>query len=389
MTRVSAELLALRYGLNPHQGSASATATGGRLPFTVLNGHPSYLNLLDALTAWQLVRDGRMALGRPVAASFKHTSPNGVATDVPLSAEEAAAYQAPGDLSPIALAYVRARGTDRVAAYGDFIALSDPADESFARAVRPEPANAVLAPSFEPAALRELVRKRGGDLLVLAFDQDAEPPVTEMREMFGVALRQERNTALVTRDSLTGPRLPAEAVDDLLVASLAARYAQSNAVCLAHRGQTVGIGTGQPSRIQATRLAGHRADLWLLRQHPTVLGVHFADGLSRHARDTAADEFVRWADLHPVARHRLIRQSTRWLRPLNDDETDSWLGKRDGVAMSSDGPFPFRDSLDAAARHGVRHVAHPGGSRRDDETLAAAAEHGMTVVTFGQRLFQH
>lgn len=386
--------LPLRYGLNPHQGTASATAVHGRLPFRVRNGAPSYLNLLDALTAWQLVRDGRTVLRRPVAASFKHTSPNGVGTDVPLSAEESAAYQAPPDLSPIALAYVRARGTDRVAAYGDFIALSDAADESFAQAVRGEVTSGVLAPAFHPAALRALSRKRGGELLVLEFDPDAEPPALERRETFGVQLCQERDSAPVTREALGRPvtratDLPPTAVDDLLVACLAVRYAQSNAICLAQRGQTVGIGTGQPSRVQATRLACQRADAWLLRQHPTVRNLRYADTLTRHDRDTAADEFVRWDELPPPARHRLIRQSARWLGPLTERERAAWLGRRSGVALASDGPFPFADSVYAAAGHGVRYVAHPGGSAHDADVIACADEHDLTMVTFGRRLFRH
>jgi phosphoribosylaminoimidazolecarboxamide formyltransferase/IMP cyclohydrolase len=377
--------LPLRYGLNPHQGNAYAVGGPGGLPFTVRNGAPGYLNLLDALTGWQIVRDGRAVLDRPVAASIKHAGPNGVGTDVPLSEAEAIAYAAPADLSPVALAYARARGTDRVAGYGDLIALSDQADESFAESVRVEATNGVIAPSFTGGALDVLKRKRDGAFLVLQADPDYAPPRSEERAVFGVTLRQDRNEERITADLLAAASDPT----DLLLATLAARYAQSNAICLAVRGQTVGIGAGQPSRIQATRLARTRAEEWFLRQHPALRAVRRGHSLSRHDLDTAIGEFVVWHELHPAARERLLGLGVDWPTPLDADERAAWLDGLSGLALSSDGPLPFPDSLHVAAGVGVRHVAQPGGSRRDAEVAAAASRHGMAMVSFGSRLFQH
>lgn len=387
------DVLPLRYGLNPHQRHAVARFGGAGRPFTVLNGAASYLNLLDALTGWQVARDGRAVLGRPVAVSVKHVGPNGVGTDVPLSPAERAAYRAPDELSPIALAYVRARGTDRVAAYGDFIALSDPADESFARAIRAEATNGVIAPDFTGAAAEILRRKRNGTFLVLRADPGYDPPEVEVRDVFGLSLRQDRNRARVTADQFAGsgtrrgqPTGPA--VVDLLLATLAVRYAQSNAIVLAYRGQTVGVGAGQPSRIRATQLAARRAAEWWLTQHPAVRDLPGA-GLSRHGLDTAIAEFLAWHELHPAARDRLRRMDIRWPTPLDGPARTAWLSELHSLALASDGPIPFPDSLHASAGVGVRYVAQPGGARRDAEVLAAANHHDMVMVEFGLRLFQH
>lgn len=384
--------LVLRHGLNPHQTRAALASRPAA--FTVLNGSPGYLNVLDALTGWQIVRDGRAALGRPVAASVKHAAPNGIGTDTPLAAEEAAACQAPADLSPVALAYVRARGTDRVAAYGDLIALSEPADESFARAVRQEASTGVIAPGYHADALEVLRRKRNGAFLVLLADPGHEPARQEHRDVFGVRLRQDRNRVVVDAAGLSGPvtrrrELPADAVRDLLVATLAARYAQSNAVCLAARGQTIGVGAGQPSRIRATRLACDQAARWLLRQHPSVAHLRPAPGMSRHDLDTAVSEFLDWPELHPVARRRLRALGVPWPAPLTAGDRQDLLGRAGPLALSTDGPFPFPDSLHTAARLPVRFVAQPGGARRDADVVAAADDHDMTMVTFGHRLFHH
>jgi AICAR transformylase/IMP cyclohydrolase PurH len=380
--------LRLRYGLNPHQTAAYAE---GPLPFEVLNGSPGYLNLLDALAGWHLVRDGRIVLGRPVAASIKHAGPNGVGTDVPLSPAEAAAFQAPTGLSPVALAYVRARGTDRVAAYGDFVAVSEPADESLARAVRAEVVTGVIAPSYQPGALELLRRKRNGQLLVLRVDPDHDPVGQERRDVFGVRLWQDPNRALVTREALTarGAEPPDDVLRDLLVATLAARHASSNAVCLAARGQTVGLGAGQPSRVQATRLAVGRAEEWLLRQHPDLLRLRPGPGMTRHDLDTAVAEFTRWNHLHPVARQRLAGLGLSWPSPLEAAGRAAWLDRPRDLVLSGDGPFPFPDSLHVAAGLGVRWAAHPGGAGRDASVAEAAERHHMTLLTFDLRLFQH
>jgi phosphoribosylaminoimidazolecarboxamide formyltransferase/IMP cyclohydrolase len=384
--------LVLRYGLNPHQERAALTQRPAA--FTVLNGSPGYLNVLDALTGWELVRDGRAALGRPVAASIKHAAPNGIGTDTPLSPEEAAACQAPAELSAIALAYVRARGTDRVAAYGDLIALSEEADESFARAVSPEASTGVIAPGYQPAALDLLRRKRKGAFLVLRADPGYEPGPEEHRDVFGVRLRQDRNQVVVDAAALSAPvtrrrELPADAVRDLLIATLAARWAQSNAVCVAARGQTIGIGAGQPSRVRATRLACRHARQWLLRGHPALAHLRPAPGMSRHDLDTAVSEFLDWPELHPAARRRLRDLAVPWPAPLTAGTAREWTAAAGPLALSTDGPFPFADSLHTAALLPVRFVAQPGGARRDADVVAAADDHDMTMVTFGSRLFHH
>jgi len=386
--------LRLRYGLNPHQEEASASPVRRTLPFVVRGGRPSYLALMDALAGWRLVRDGRAVLGRPVAASIKHTGPNGVGMDVPLSEAEAAALRAPDDLSPIALAYVRARGTDRVAAYGDMIALSEPADESFARAVRGEAVNGVIAPGYDAAALEILRAKRDGGLLILQVDEQYQVPQWEHREIFGVSLRQRRDTVLVTRELLAGANagpngLAEQVLDDLALATLTAQHAESNAVCVAHRGQTVGIGAGQPSRIRATRIACAQTRSWFLRQHPAVLDLRFDGRRSRHDLDTAVDEFLSWSTLHTQAREELRASARSWSPPLDERQRDEWLHAVDGLALGSDGAFPFADSLYTAATVGVRYVAHAGGARRDATVAAVADELKMTLIPFGIRLFRH
>lgn len=384
----------LRYGLNPHQVGGTATGTAGRLPVTVRNGTASYLKMLDALTGWQLVREAGGALGRPVAASIKHVSPNGVGLDRPLSDAEAAAFQAPDELSPIAVAYVRARGTDLVAGYGDMIALSETCDESLAAVVRRVVSNGIIAPEFTPAALKVLSDKQRGDYLVLQVDPAYDPPAMESREIFGVRLTQGRNDTVLTPgrldDVVTREReLPPEVVEDLVLATAAVKYAPSNAICVAHRGQTVGIASGQPSRVQATRLARAKAEEWLLRQHPRTLSLDFGAGIGGHARATAVQQYLEWRRLGENGRRRLRRSATTWQPPLTTRERRDWLAATAGLALSSDGPFPFTDSLDELAELGVRYVVQPGGSARDAEVISRADEYGMTMAFTGVRLFQH
>ncbi|MFE9500385.1 Ldh family oxidoreductase [Streptomyces collinus] len=384
----------LRYGLNPHQGSAVASPVRDTLPFTVLNGSPSYLTVLDALTGWCVVRDGKALLRRPVAASIKHAGTNGVATSNPLSEEEARAYRVHQTThSPIALAYIRARGTDRVAAYGDLVALSEVADESFAKIALPEAINGIIAPGYTSSALEILRTKRNGSLLLLEADEDYIPPALETREVFGVSLRQERDSANVTASSLKplihDADLPQDAVENLLIATLAAHYAESNAVCIAYRGQTIAIGAGQPSRIRATRLACMQASMWRLRQHPAVHELQFPEHLTRHETDSAIEEFLLWSELHATARTRLRAAVTHWVPPLGEAARSAWLSGQTDLALASDGPFPFPDSLYPAANIGVRYVAHSGGARRDQSILSTAEELGMTLLTFGNRLFRN
>jgi phosphoribosylaminoimidazolecarboxamide formyltransferase/IMP cyclohydrolase len=281
-----------------------------------------------------------------------------------------------------------------VAAYGDFIALSEPADESFARAVLPEASTGVIAPGYQPGVLDLLRRKRNGAFLVLAAEPGYEPAGEEHRDVFGVALRQDRNQVVVDAAALSEPvtrrrELPADAVRDLLIATLAARWAQSNAVCVAARGQTVGIGAGQPSRVRATQLACRQASRWLRRQHPELAHLRPAPGMTRHDLDTAVSEFLDWPELHPAAQQRLRDLAVPWPAPLTTETRQESLAGAGPLALSTDGPFPFPDSLHTAARLPVRFVAQPGGARRDAEVLAAADHHDMTMVTFGSRLFHH
>lgn len=368
----------LRYGLNPHQSPARAYVGEGALPLRVLNGSPGYINLLDALNAWQLVRELRTTLGLPAAASFKHTAPAGAALGLPLSPELAAAcrVEAAG-LSPLACAYARARGADRLASFGDFAALSDEVDESTAEVLAREVSDGVIAPGYAPAALERLRRKKGGGYLVLEVDAAWQPPSVERREVFGVVLEQPRNAAPVTLGQPVTHRtaIPADGVRDMLVAAITLKYTPSNSVALALGGQAIGVGAGQQSRILCTRLACGKAETWWLRQHPRAPALRFAAGAARPQRDNAVDAWLEGAgDLG---------------EPLSVDERAEWLQGLRGVALASDGFIPFRDNIDRAARTGVEYVWQPGGSTRDDQVIMAADEHAMVMCVSGVRLFHH
>lgn len=390
-----ANQLTMRYGCNPHQAPARCfRRDGGPLPLQVLNGSPSYINLLDALNSWQLVRELRQVLGLPAAASFKHVSPAGVAVAVPLGPELRAAYFAEEDeLSPLATAYLRARGADPLASFGDWVALSDTVDVATARLLQRETSDGVLAPGFEPEALEILKSKKGGDYRVLQVDPQYEPGPQELREVFGLALEQPRN--LFTPDDsflakvVTQRRdLPAAARRDLVVATLAIKYTQSNSVGLALDGQAVGIGAGQQSRVHCVRLAAGKADLWYLRQHPRVLGLKFRKGLKRAERINAIDLFLQ-EDATPQELQAWEANFAEVPARLSAAEKREWLDRLRGVALSSDAFFPFRDSLDRARRSGVEFVVQTGGSIRDDLVVAAADEYGMVMVNSGVRLFHH
>lgn len=386
--------MTLRYGMNPHQRPARVFVEGGALPFEVLSGSPGYINLLDALNAWQLVRELRRATGLPAAASFKHVSPAGAALGVPLSpAERAACFVEDLELSPIAAAYARARGADRMSSFGDWIALSDPCDEATARIIRREVSDGVIAPGYEPRALEMLRKKRDGGYRVLHIDPDYEPPELERRQVFGVTLEQRRNDTAITPD-LYGKRvtalqeIPADAMRDLLVATIALKYTQSNSVCLAHNGQVTGVGAGQQSRVHCTRLAANKSDLWLLRQHPAVLGLQFVEGLPRAQRNNAIDLFFI-DNLSPAERGAWEQSFAVVPERLSSEAKAEWLARFGGVALSSDAYFPFRDSIDRAQRSGVGYVAQPGGSVNDDDVIAACDEYGMVMAFTGLRLFHH
>ena len=383
-----AEGLALRYGANPHQTPARAYRDGGPLPFVVRNGAPGYVNLLDALNAWQLVRELRAATGLAAAASFKHVSPAGAAVAAPLSDAERAACFAPRELSPVATAYARARGADRVSSYGDWIALSDPVDETAARLIRPEVSDGVIAPGYAPAALGVLAAKKGGAYHVLEIDAGYRPPPVERRTVFGVTLEQARNDCAFDVEALAAAGLPPAAARDLAVGLIALKYTQSNAVCLCARGQTVGVAAGQQSRIACTRLAIAKARTWLLRQHPQARALRFRGGVRRADRDTAiagyVDRGLRGAADRPLAAHlRALPE------PIAAADERRWVAGFPALGMCSDGFLPHRDNVDAAAGFGVRYLAQPGGSSFDAAVEAACREHGISMVKTGVRLFHH
>jgi phosphoribosylaminoimidazolecarboxamide formyltransferase/IMP cyclohydrolase len=386
--------LALRYGVNPHQVPARVFAEGG-LPFEVLNGAPGYINLLDALNSWQLVRELRSTLGLPAAASFKHVSPAGAALGLPLSDTLRRAYfvGASDELSPLATAYARARGADRVCSYGDWVALSDTVDLATAKLLRREVSDGVIAPGFEPEALAMLRAKRGGRYTVLKVDADFEPPEQETRQVFGVTFEQRRNAVVPNAEMLRNvvtrrSDIPEGAQRDMLVALITLKYTQSNSVCLVAEGQVIGNGAGQQSRIHCTRLAAAKADTWYLRQHPTVLALPFRADLDRVDRDNAVDQFLR-DDLTPSEDAVLRERFSDVPRRLSIEEKRDWLDQLHGVTLGSDAFIPFRDNIDRAHASGVDYVVQPGGAVREQDIIAACDEYGMAMVCTGLRLFHH
>ncbi|GAB4262865.1 MAG: phosphoribosylaminoimidazolecarboxamide formyltransferase [Candidatus Promineifilaceae bacterium] len=386
--------LQLRYGCNPHQTPAAVYVADGKLPIRVLNGTPGYINLLDALNGWQLVRELKQALGLPAAASFKHVSPAGAAVAVPMSdVEKRIHFVDDAVLSPLAAAYARARGADRLSSFGDWAALSDVVDVPTARLLSREVSDGVIAPGYEPEALAILQNKKGGAYRVVQIDPDFEPGEMELREVFGVTFSQKRNTAVPTPADFTNiatanKTLPDEARRDLVVALIALKYTQSNSVCYAINGQTIGVGAGQQSRIHCTRLAGSKADTWFLRQHPRVLSLPFRDGIKRPERDNAIDQYLL-DDLTPAEEAYWLQSFTETPVRLTREEKQEWLAQFSGVSLGSDAFFPFRDSIDRASQSGVRYVAQPGGSVRDDVVVEACNEYGMVMVMTGVRLFHH
>jgi phosphoribosylaminoimidazolecarboxamide formyltransferase/IMP cyclohydrolase len=384
----------LRYGANPNQTPARAYMTQGGLPFEVLNGAPGYINLLDALNSWQLVKELKQACGLPAAASFKHVSPSGAALGLPLPEALRKAYFVDDlELSPLAAAYARARGVDRLSSFGDWIALSDPVDEPTARMIGREVSDGIIAPAYEPAALKTLTAKKSGKYAVLRMDPDYVPEPMERREVFGVTLEQRRNDRLATREDLRNvvtekKDLPENAVRDMLVSWIALKYTQSNSVCFAVDGQVIGVGAGQQSRIHCTRLAGVKADLWRLRQHPVVLDLPFRPGVKRPDRDNAIDQYLR-DDVTPIEKSGWKDIFIETPPPLSADEKREWLDGMQDVVLGSDAFFPFRDSIDRASHSSVAYVLQPGGSTRDDSVIQACNEYGMVMVFSGVRLFHH
>lgn len=389
--------LTLKYGCNPNQKPSRVyMEDGSDLPFEVLNGRPGYINLMDAFNGWQLVSQLAKAAGKPAAASFKHVSPAGAAIGNPLSEVERRIYWVDdcGELTPLASAYARARGADRMSSYGDFISLSDVCDECTARLIRREVSDGVIAPGYEPEALAILKEKKKGNYCVLKIDPDYVPAPIERRQIFGVTFEQGRNElkiddALFANIVTKNKELPASAKEDLAISLITLKYTQSNSVCYVKGGQAIGIGAGQQSRIHCTRLAGSKADNWYLRQNPKVLDLPFREGIRRADRDNAIDLYIGEDYMDVLADGKWQNIFTVKPDVFTREEKRAWLDKNTGVSLGSDAFFPFGDNIERAARSGVKYVAEPGGSIRDDNVIEAADAHGMVMCFTGIRLFHH
>ena len=383
--------LALKYGCNPHQRHAVAEFDDAG-PVRVRSGRPSMINMLDALNGWQLVVELKAALDLPAAASFKHVSPAGAAVAAPLPADLRRVYELGSrELTPLATAYARARGADPKCSFGDFVALSDPVDAATAAYLRGVVSDGLIAPGFEPGTLDILAAKKGGTFVVIEADPSYLPPSSETREVYGVRLTQERNSRRITFDDLghvVCGDLTAAAKVDLLLGLVTLKYTQSNSVVYASEGQTIGIGAGQQSRVDCTKLAGAKADVWRLRRHPKVLALAFNAEVRRQERINWRVRYIE-GDLTASEQAAFAHVLAASAPPLTPEERGDWLGAQAGAALASDGFLPFRDNVDHAHRHGVRCIAQPGGSARDDEVAAACREYGIAMAHTDLRLFHH
>ena len=395
----------LKYGCNPNQKPARVFMENGQdLPIKVLNGRPGYINLLDALNGWQLVNELKRATGKVAATSFKHVSPAGAAIGLPLTEVEAKIYwvedlvkdlvKDQGELTPLASAYARARGADRMSSFGDFISLSDVCDVCTARLISREVSDGVIAPGYEPEALEILSRKKKGGYCVLEIDPGYVPEELERKQVYGITFEQGRNNLVIDADMFTNivtenKDLPKEAVDDLAIAMITLKYTQSNSVCYVKGGQAIGIGAGQQSRIHCTRLAGSKADNWYLRQAPQVLNLPFKEGIRRADRDNAIDLYIGEDYMDVLADGKWENIFTEKPAVFTREEKRAWLDGNTGVALGSDAFFPFGDNIERAFRSGVQYVAEPGGSVRDDNVIEAANSHNMVMCFTGLRLFHH
>ena len=387
--------IALRYGCNPHQTPARLLVARDSPPLQVLNGRPGYINVLDALGAWQLVRELRRVTGLPSAASFKHTSPAGAAVGRPLTETFRQAYLLPDlELSPVATAYARARGGDRVSSYGDAVAVSDPVDLPLAQLLQREVSDLIIAPDYAPEALEILKAKKNDTYLILQIDPAHEPPEVESREIFGVTLQQRRNTAAITQETFhnvvtSNKHVPDDVLETLIVATIALKYTQSNSVCVAYDGQVIGMGAGQQSRIHCTRLACDKADKWLLQQHPRVLAAKFQRRVKRVDKLNLIDQYLMWDQLSKTEETAMLEGFATPPEPLESQERAAWIGQFHGICLSSDAFIPFRDNVDRASRSHVQYIAQTGGGLRDADVIAAAEQYGMTMILTGLRLFLH
>ncbi|HIX99657.1 MULTISPECIES: phosphoribosylaminoimidazolecarboxamide formyltransferase [Clostridia] len=389
--------LELKYGCNPNQKpSRIYMADGSELPITVLNGKPGYINFLDAFNGWQLVKELKEATGLPAATSFKHVSPAGAAVGLPLTDTLAKIYWVDdlGELSPLACAYARARGADRMSSFGDFISLSDVCDVDTARLIKREVSDGVIAPGYEPEALELLKQKKKGNYNIIQIDPDYVPAALEHKEVYGVTFEQGRNELHIGDDFFDNivtenKEMPKEAKIDLAISMITLKYTQSNSVCYVKGGQAIGIGAGQQSRIHCTRLAGQKADNWWLRQSPKVMGLQFLDKIGRADRDNAIDLYIGDEYMDVLADGKW--EQTFKVKPevFTKEEKREWLDKLTDVALGSDAFFPFGDNIERAYKSGVKYVAQPGGSVRDDNVIEACNSHDMVMAFTGIRLFHH
>ena len=388
--------LALKYGCNPNQAKARIYMKNGKeLPIEVLNGRPGYINFLDAFNSWQLVKELKEATGLPAAASFKHVSPAGAAVGLPMSDTLKKIYYVDDlELSPLATAYARARGADRMSSYGDFVALSDVCDKETAAMLAREVSDGVIAPGYTDEALAILKTKRKGTYNIIKIDPAYVPEVTESKEVFGITFEQDRNEAKITADLLTNrptenKEIPENAVRDLLIALITLKYTQSNSVCYVKDAQAIGIGAGQQSRVHCTRLAGNKADIWWLRQNPKVLALPFKDSIRRPDRDNTIDVYIS-DDYEDVLADGVWENFfTEKPEPLTREEKKAWIAQLQDVALGSDAFFPFGDNIERAHRSGVQYIAQAGGSIRDDNVIETCNRYGMAMAFTGLRLFHH
>ena len=388
--------LELKYGCNPNQKPSRIFVENGELPIEVLNGRPGYINFLDAFNGWQLVKELREATGLPAATSFKHVSPAGAAVGLPLSDVERKIYWVDdqGDMSPLACAYARARGADRMSSFGDFISLSDVCDVDTANIIKREVSDGVIAPGYEPDALEILKTKKKGNYNIIKIDPEYKPDPVERKQVFGVTFEQGRNEMPIDEAFLgklvtENKEVPDDAKRDLIIALITLKYTQSNSVCYVKGGQAIGIGAGQQSRIHCTRLAGQKADNWLLRQCPKVLELPFREDVGRPNRDNAIDVYMSDDYMDVLADGEWEKVFTEKPDPLTREEKRAWLDQMDGVALGSDAFFPFSDNIQRAYRSGVKYIAQPGGSIRDDLVIEACNEYGIAMYFSGMRLFHH
>lgn len=388
--------LALKYGCNPNQAKARIYMKNGKeLPIEVLNGRPGYINFLDAFNSWQLVKELKEATGLPAAASFKHVSPAGAAVGLPMSDTLKKIYYVDDlELSPLATAYARARGADRMSSYGDFVALSDVCDKETATMLAREVSDGVIAPGYTDEALAILKTKRKGTYNVIKINPDYVPELVESKEVFGITFEQDRNEAKITADLLVNrptvnKEIPEAAVRDLLIALITLKYTQSNSVCYVKDGQAIGIGAGQQSRVHCTRLAGNKADVWWLRQNPKVLALPFKDSIRRPDRDNTIDVYIS-DDYEDVLADGVWENFfTEKPEPLTREEKKAWIAQLKEVALGSDAFFPFGDNIERAHRSGVQYIAQAGGSIRDDNVIETCDKYGMAMAFTGLRLFHH